>query len=1122
MSEDSKSNGTTRQSNVSAIANRFQAADSPLNNSSPVVDPNRPIGSMPRGQVSALASTWSTRGPISPMGPIVTNTPAAAAPVSKTQSVKNMLNIGDKAQKSLRPSIQTNAGHTPSAPTLEKPTYATKAATPKVADKNKPMFSFPDFSGGGDKPSQSVAVPSSSTSKAPGRKLSADKNSQLTRIPTNSLIDEVDLKKDRSKSSKISRNKSASKLVDDEKQHSRNSSQEAPKVTQERRNSNSNSSKTVGSSSLKAQPKSTEETPIRGSPDIGLVTVSSRALGKAQSPVIMPADSLTDSPLQGRKTPSQSVSVSKTAVSSRPRKLSDGKRPGSTLPPNGSVAEKSLPEKDQSPRTDPKTSYAAKLLTGSSKEESRLPRVPAMDSSQSETKNIPFESQTFSLRDSSGLLRVSSSDFGRAKRFGRGSRNSLDDQKSSQADEYIANGDSQLFEGNFLAAVQAYSEALKIEPNDADTMYSKAIAQDLMGDFAEAVKTYSEVTRLDPKHAEAYCGRGSALHDLKQHVLAIKSYDQAIKINPSHDVALFKKACALQDMGQFQESIKFFNQALIAKNDHVLAITRKGSSFASLGNYYEALKLFDQALKLEPANVEALTKRADALFSTGRFQEAIASFDEAMKLKGPSSDVLMRKGNTLYSMGWYSEASQSFEEASKISPKNHLCHFNKGNSLKAMGQYLDAVYSYNEACKVNPNFVAAWINKGIALDDMRRSAEALSCYDKAIEIQPDSSLAYCHKAASLVKLGNINEGLKLFSQASKVSVDLQLKAAGLGGKISVENPSDFELRSCFKAIKEAKDIMNLIDLAMNEKARRKIQTEEVKLSYDAEFKRFQDFIQQQVDRIHKVDKHKDVLLPNSISMYTPDIQLLTTLDLLSNPRIVKLLEEGIIENIMQSYWSQDRELYEYCNAFKQTAIGVLNKISSARIAEDELLQLLADVLEEAGSSETKIEDKMTTISGIFDAVHISRGHIEHTLSKAAVLIASFESKAKKIHKASKTSLAITKLIDGHNLCDHVALRIAGDDVLGMLSQICSQEEEILEKIRNRVPFLSQIVRFVTKTSVDRVSEHVRQFFGFSDLSSRLLSMHFGRPLKDVSNVLQTLKCALLTFISDIFFRLGNN
>ena len=78
------------------------------------------------------------------------------------------------------------------------------------------------------------------------------------------------------------------------------------------------------------------------------------------------------------------------------------------------------------------------------------------------------------------------------------------------ADIYFEQGISCYERGELDKAIENYSEAIRLAPENADAFNNRGVAWDDKGEYDKAIADYSEAIRLDPKGADAYNNRGIA------------------------------------------------------------------------------------------------------------------------------------------------------------------------------------------------------------------------------------------------------------------------------------------------------------------------------------------------------------------------------------------------------------------------------------------------------------------------------------------------------------------------------------------------------------------------------------------------------------------------------------
>jgi S1-C subfamily serine protease/Flp pilus assembly protein TadD len=86
--------------------------------------------------------------------------------------------------------------------------------------------------------------------------------------------------------------------------------------------------------------------------------------------------------------------------------------------------------------------------------------------------------------------------------------------------------------GNYIKAIEAYKQGIRIDPDYAMAYNNLGVAYDKLGLYKDAIETFKQAIRIDPDHALAYCNLGIVYDKLGLYKDAIEAYKQAIRIDP--------------------------------------------------------------------------------------------------------------------------------------------------------------------------------------------------------------------------------------------------------------------------------------------------------------------------------------------------------------------------------------------------------------------------------------------------------------------------------------------------------------------------------------------------------------------------------------------------------------
>jgi tetratricopeptide (TPR) repeat protein len=124
----------------------------------------------------------------------------------------------------------------------------------------------------------------------------------------------------------------------------------------------------------------------------------------------------------------------------------------------------------------------------------------------------------------------------------------------------------------FDAAMQKLRERFLKQPTlqeleilTAEEYFQKAEQCREKENYKDAVEAYTEAVKLNPKMTEAFCNRSFVKVELGDLEGALEDLDQAILLDPGASILYENKGEILQELGRMQEAIDAFAQAATGK-----------------------------------------------------------------------------------------------------------------------------------------------------------------------------------------------------------------------------------------------------------------------------------------------------------------------------------------------------------------------------------------------------------------------------------------------------------------------------------------------------------------------------------------------------------------------------
>ena len=167
---------------------------------------------------------------------------------------------------------------------------------------------------------------------------------------------------------------------------------------------------------------------------------------------------------------------------------------------------------------------------------------------------------------------------------------------------YLKIGDSLEYLGRYEEAVEAYREAIRLDPEIAVPHSDLGNSLSHLGRYEEAVEAYREAIRLDPEDAFAHYGLAMSLSDLDRHEEAVEAYREAIRLDPEDAFAHYGLALSLSYLGRHEEAVEAYREAIRLNPEDAFAFAQVslGNGLSDLGRYEEAAEAYREAIRLDP------------------------------------------------------------------------------------------------------------------------------------------------------------------------------------------------------------------------------------------------------------------------------------------------------------------------------------------------------------------------------------------------------------------------------------------------------------------------------------------------------------------------------------------
>jgi len=204
---------------------------------------------------------------------------------------------------------------------------------------------------------------------------------------------------------------------------------------------------------------------------------------------------------------------------------------------------------------------------------------------------------------------------------------------SSASDaESVKKGDALLSQGNFDAAIAAYTQAIGLNPKYAVAYSHRGHAYGQKSDFDTSIADCTEAIRLDPQFAEAYNNRGFAYGSKGDFEKAIADFTEAIRLDPQNAMVYNFRGSAYEHKGDFAKAIADYTEAIRLNPNGAEAYFQRGFAYEKKGDHDKAIVDLTEAIRLNPNGAMAYHNRGVAYSAKGDTSRAESDFAKAKEL----------------------------------------------------------------------------------------------------------------------------------------------------------------------------------------------------------------------------------------------------------------------------------------------------------------------------------------------------------------------------------------------------------------------------------------------------------------------------------------------------------
>ena len=224
--------------------------------------------------------------------------------------------------------------------------------------------------------------------------------------------------------------------------------------------------------------------------------------------------------------------------------------------------------------------------------------------------------------------------------------------------------------GDFAAAIQAYKQALELDPNDRELKLGLARVLSLSGHQEESKSLYQDLLAKTPEDADALEGLGHAFLRSDHPLEARSVFARLLAMHPANPEFQIDLARVETRLGHYKQAREILSSVLTVQPRNREARLQLAYVKLYQGRYAAALADFTQLLKVDPTDFDALLGNARVFYFRGDIAYSYVLVNKLVEDRPNDFDALFLLANLERARHHRRQALELLARLNQMSPGN--------------------------------------------------------------------------------------------------------------------------------------------------------------------------------------------------------------------------------------------------------------------------------------------------------------------------------------------------------------------------------------------------------------------------------------------------------------------
>jgi predicted TPR repeat methyltransferase len=288
-------------------------------------------------------------------------------------------------------------------------------------------------------------------------------------------------------------------------------------------------------------------------------------------------------------------------------------------------------------------------------------------------------------------------------------------------------------------AVEAFSAAVELAPEEPEILGNMAVAYEASGASQQAANAYRTAINLDPADPHLNAAFAAVSQRLGEHEAAVGGFRRAIELGEVTAENLYGLALAEKVTNQLEDAIATCRRLIQQVPEHLEALYLQAVCLSEDGSYESASKSFERLISIEPDFPGAHGNYAVLLTRLNRRSEAYAAFELAVTAPDVDANCFLNFAMMLEEDKQEARAYEFYCHAFELEESFAVCG---GLARQAMrlNKNAEVAELFAGLTLRQPALPFAWFYLGQVLVEDSQAAAARRAMEQYLSLDPEDKL----------------------------------------------------------------------------------------------------------------------------------------------------------------------------------------------------------------------------------------------------------------------------------------------------------------------------------------------------------------------------------------------